>query len=80
MEFGNKGGVSVENFKQIDKRDVWAHLQADKKVFAAIFKSKLWRTGIEELWHDDWNVRDINKLLSDKEKDIMFFEEIEKEV
>lgn len=70
----------MENFKQIDKRDVWARLQADKRVFAVIFKSKAWRTGLKELWHDNWNVHDINKLLSDKEKDIIFFEEIEKEV
>jgi hypothetical protein len=67
----------MENFKQIDKCDVWSHLQADKKVFAVVFKSRVWRTGLKELWHDNWNVRDINKLLSDKEKDIVFFEEIE---
>lgn len=67
----------MENFKQIDKCDVWSRLQAEKKVFAVIFKSGVWRTGLKELWHDNWSVSDINKLLSDKEKDIIFFEEIE---
>ena len=73
---GNKGGVTVENFKQINKCDVWTHLQTEKKVFAVIFKSRAWRTGLKELWHD-WNVNEINRLLFDKEKDIVFFEEIE---
>lgn len=67
----------MENFKQIDKCDVWAELQAGKAVYAVILKSKVWRTGLKELWHDNWNVRGINKLLSDKEKDIVFYEEIE---
>ena len=66
----------MENFKSIYRSEVWAHLQAGKKVFAVIFKSRVWRTGLKELWHD-WNVNEINKLLSDKEKDIVFFEEIE---
>lgn len=69
----------MENFKQIDICDVWSHLQAGKKVFAVILKSERWRTGVRELWHDNWNVCDINKLLSDKEKNILFFEEIEVE-
>lgn len=67
----------MENFKQIDRCDVWSHLQSGKKVIAVILKSRMWRTGIKELWHD-WSVSDINKLLSEKEKNIMFFEEIER--
>lgn len=67
----------MENFKSIYRSEVWEHLQSGKKVIAVILKSRAWRTGIKELWHD-WSVSDINKLLSEKEKNIMFFEEIER--
>ena len=75
-KYGNKGGAIVENFKQIDKCDVWAHLQAGKKVYAVIFKSRNWNEGMKELWHN-WNVGQINRLLSDKEKNVIYYEEIE---
>lgn len=67
----------MENFKSIYRSEVWEHLQSGKKVIAVILKSRVWRTGIKELWHD-WSVGDINKLLSEKEKNILFFEEIER--
>lgn len=69
----------MENFKEIDKCDVWPHLQAGKKIYAVIFKSKRWREGMKELWHD-WDIGAINALLSNEEKNISFYKEIEKEV
>lgn len=66
----------MENFKQIEECDVWAHLQAGKKVYAVVLKSRAWKMGIKELWHN-WEVYEINKLLSGVEKNVLFFEEIE---
>lgn len=65
----------MEDFKQIDKCDVWAHLQAGKKVYAVIFRSKAWREGLKDLT-SGWSVNEINRLLSDKEKNIVFYEEV----
>ena len=67
---------TTENYKQIDKCDVWLHLQAGKAVYAVILKSKNFRENIYDL-RRDWSVGQINRLLSDKEKNIIFFEEIE---
>lgn len=66
----------MENFKQIEKCDVWAHLQAGKAVFAAIFKSSNFNEGIYDL-RNHWNVTQINRLLSDKEKNVVFYDKIE---
>ncbi len=66
----------MENFKQIDKCDVWAHLQAGKAVYAVILKSKNFGENIYNL-RKQWSVNQINRLLSDKEKDVIFYEEIE---
>jgi hypothetical protein len=67
----------MRNFKQIDKSEVWSHLQEGKDVYAVIFKSNIWREGLKELWHN-WSACDINELLLDKEKNIAFFERIGK--
>lgn len=66
----------MENFKQIDKCEVWAHLQAGKAVFAVILRSKNFTENLYDL-RKNWSVMQINRLLSDKEKNIAFFEEIE---
>lgn len=66
----------MENFKEIDKCDVWAHLQAAKAVFAVIFKSRNFNEGLYDL-RKNWSVGQINCLLRDKEKNIAFYEEIE---
>lgn len=66
----------MENFKQIDKCDVWSHLQAGKVVHAVIFKSRNFNEGLYDL-RKNWSVNQINRLLCDKEKNITFFEEIE---
>jgi hypothetical protein len=65
----------MENFKQIDKCDVWPHLQAGKKVLAVVFKSNYFKVGMKFLY-TDWDVRDINRILSDSEKNVLFYEEI----
>ena len=67
----------MENFKQICPLDVWPHLQAGKKVYAVVLRSRKWCAGIKEIWHKDYNVTDINELLSDKEKDVVFYEEVD---
>ena len=69
-------GENVENFKQIDKCNVWADLQAGKAVYAVILKSRNFNENIYDL-RKDWSVGQINRLLSDKEKNIVFYEEIE---
>lgn len=66
----------MDNFKQIDKCDVWSHLQAGKAVHAVIFKSRNFNEGLYDL-RKNWSVNQINRLLCDKEKNIEFFEEIE---
>ena len=65
----------MENFKQVDKCDVWAYLQAGKAVFAVIFKSRNFNEGLYDL-RLEWTVNQINRLLSDNEKNIAFYEEI----
>jgi hypothetical protein len=65
----------VENFKQIDKCDVWPHLQAGKRVYAVVLGSKYFEVGIKFLY-TEWDVRDINRILSDSEKNVLFYEEI----
>lgn len=67
---------TTENFKQIEKCDVWAHLQAGKAVFAVVLKSRNFNENIYDL-RKHWSVSQINKLLSDKEKNVVFYEEIE---
>ena len=66
----------MENFKQVDKCDVWGHLQAGKAVFAVILKSRNFNEGLYDL-RREWSVNQINRLLSDNEKNIAFFEEID---
>lgn len=66
----------MENFKQIDKCDVWAHLQAGKKVYVVIFKSGNFNEGLRDLTKG-WYIEQINRVLSDKEKNVVFYEEIE---
>ena len=65
----------MENFKQIEKCDVWPHLQAGKQVYAVIFRSRNFTTGLKHL-NADWSVNQINRLTSDKEKDVAFYEEV----
>ena len=64
----------MENFKPLDKCDVWSHLQAGKKVYAVVLKSRNFNEKIYNL-RKDWNVDNINILLSDKEKNVAFYEE-----
>lgn len=64
----------MKDFKQIDKCDVWPHLQAGKKVFAVILKSIKFTTGLKYLYVR-WDVGDINKIL--KEDNVVFYEEKE---
>ena len=65
----------MENFKQIERCDVWPHLQSGKKVFAVIFQSRRFNAGLYKL--RNWDVEQINHLL-EKDKDDVFYEEIEK--
>lgn len=69
----------MENYKRIDKRSVWTRLQAGKKIHVAILKSRRFN---EELYNltKNWGVEQINTLVSDQEKNVEFFEEIEKGV
>ena len=62
----------MRDFRQIDKSEVWSLLQEGKDVYAVIFKSNIWCEGLIELWRN-WSICDINKLISDKEKNIAFF-------
>ena len=64
----------MENFKQLNKCDVWSHLQVGKKVYAVVLKSRNFNEKIYNL-RKDWNVDNINILLSDKEKNVAFYEE-----
>lgn len=66
----------MENFKQINKCDVWVHLQAGKAVYAVILKSRNFTENLYDL-RKNWSVNQINRLLCDKEKNVAFFEEIE---
>lgn len=63
----------MKNFKQIDRCDVWSHLQAGERVYAVIFKSVIFHTGLEDLT-DSWGVKQINKLLN--EENVVFYGEI----
>ena len=65
----------MENFKQIDKCDVWPHLQAGKAVLVVILKSQHWNKGLYDL-RKNWSVGQINSLVSDKEKNVVFYEEV----
>lgn len=64
----------MENFKQLNKCDVWSHLQAGKKVYAVVLKSRNFNEKIYNL-RKGWNVDNINIILSDKEKNVAFYEE-----
>ena len=66
----------MENFNLLEKCDVWPHLQAGKEVYAVILRSRNFTEGIKELWHDGWTIKQINCLLSDKEKNVVFYEEV----
>lgn len=66
----------MENYKQIDKCDVWAELQAGKAVFAVILRSRNFNEGLYDL-RKNWSVGQINRVISDKEKNVVFYEEIE---
>jgi len=66
----------MDNFKEIEKCDVWEHLQAGKAVFAVVLKSRNFNENIYDL-RKNWSVSQINRLLSDKEKNVVFYEEIE---
>lgn len=65
----------MENFKQINRCDVWPHLQAGKKVYAVVLKSKNFALGIKFLFKE-WDVKDINRIIKDDEKNVVFYEEI----
>lgn len=65
----------MKDFKQIDKCDVWPHLQAGKKVFAVILKSRIFREGLNDL--SEWATKGINNLL--EEENVVFYEKKEKE-
>ena len=62
----------MEHFKQIDRLDVWSHLQAGKNVLAGVFKSRVWNVGVVKLLKQ--YVGDVNQILT--EKDVVFYEEI----
>lgn len=66
----------MENFKQIEKCNVWANLQAGKSVYAVVLKSWNFNEKIYNL-RTNLSVIQINQLLSDKEKNVVFYEEIE---
>lgn len=66
----------MENFCTIPKCDVWERLQAGKAVFAVILKSENFTENLYDL-RKNWSVTQINRLLSDNEKNVVFFEEIE---
>lgn len=67
----------MKNFKQIEKCDVWQHLIAGKKVFAVVFKSKIFSEQKYDLTRS-WSVKQINELL--EEEDVVFYEWIVEEV
>ena len=66
----------MENFKQIDKCDVWPYLETDKKVFAAVLKSNCFRSDLYDL--TEWDIKNINSLLRevDKKNNTAFFAEV----
>ena len=66
----------MENFKPIDKHNVWECLQSGGRVYAVVLRSRKWDNGIIEMWHKGYTVEDINSLLSDKEKNVVFYEEV----
>lgn len=64
----------MKDFKQIEKCDVWPHLQAGKKVYAAVLQSKVFSCKLYDLTHG-WDVNWINKIL--EEDNVVFFEKKE---
>lgn len=66
----------MESFKRLDKCDVWPHLQVGKKVYAIVLKSRTFNEKIYNL-RKDYSVDSINSLLSDKEKNVVFYEEVD---
>lgn len=66
----------MENFKQISKNDVWKRLQAGRRVYAVVLRSKRVDKAIMEIWHNGYTVEHINILLSDNEKNVVFYEEV----
>lgn len=71
----------MENFKQIEIFDVWEHLRAGRNVIAVVFRSRQYNEGLRPL--RNWAIADLMKLLekieNGKEKNILFYEEIEVE-
>lgn len=66
----------MENFKPISKHDVWERLQAGERVYAIVLRSRRWDKGVMEIWHKGYTVENINSLLSDNEKNVVFYEEV----
>lgn len=69
----------MENFKPIDKHKVWERLQAGERVYAIVLRSRRWDKGVMEIWHKGYTVEDINSFLSDNEKNVVFYEEVNNE-
>lgn len=67
----------MENFKPIGKNKVWERLQSGGRVYAVVLRSRKWDKGLMEMWHKGYTVEDINSLLSDKEKNVVFYEEVQ---
>lgn len=68
----------MENFKPIGKHNVWECLQSGGRVYAIVLRSRKWNKGVMEIWHKGYTVENINSLLSDNEKDVIFYEEVKK--
>lgn len=66
----------MENFKPISKHDVWKRLQSGERVYAIVLRSRRWDKGVMEIWHKGYTVEDINSFLSDNEKNVVFYEEV----
>lgn len=66
----------MEKFKPIGKHGVWERLQAGERVYAVILQSREWNSAVLEIWHKGYTVEDINELLSDKEKNVVFYVEV----
>lgn len=61
----------MKDYKEIGKAEVWAHLKLGAKVFAAVFKSSRFNSGVYDL--QNWNVKQILHILSDKELNVSFY-------
>ena len=63
----------MKKYKEIEKNEVWPHLQAGKVVYAVLFNSK--RFGYPNIYDltQKWSVEQINSLLNDENNEVIFY-------